>query len=169
MVRFQWDRILTQFFYKLVQTRFRDIIINRNEFVYEIFDGEKILCIVKKKKDWGGKDRFDDGKKERDLVKRGWKSSRNSCRKIYILLPRNHGFLECRGEESFRTLVETTRFPMKEINKTQAAKLWKRISFRGNIGFPSVENTILFSLFFLSLFLLRSRTRQTVLIKRTRK
>lgn len=161
MVRFQWDRILTQFFYELVQTRFRDIIINRN--------GEKILCIVKKKKDWGGKDRFDEGKKERDLVKRGWKSSRNSCRKIYILLPRNHGFLECRGEESFRTLVETTRFPMKEINKTQAAKLWKRISFRGNIGFPSVENTILFSLFFLSLFLLRSRTRQTVLIKRTRK
>lgn len=159
MVRFQWDRILTQFFYKLVQTRFRDIIINRN--------GEKILCIVKKKKDWGGKDRFDEGKKERDLVKRGWKSSRNSCRKIYILLPRNHGFLECRGEESFRTLVETTRFPMKEINKTQAAKLWKRISFRGNIGFPSVENTILFSFFFLSLFLLRSRTRQTVLIKRT--
>lgn len=71
----------------------------------------------------GGKDRFDEGKKERDLVKRGWKSSRNSCRKIYILLPRNHGFLECRGEESFRTLVETTRFPMKEINKTQAAKL----------------------------------------------
>lgn len=161
MVRFQWDRILTQFFYELVQTRFRDIIIKRN--------GEKILCIVKKKKDWGEKDRFDDGKKERDLVKRGWKSSRNSCRKIYILLPRNHGFLECRGEESFRTLVETTRFPMKEINKTQAAKLWKRISFRGNIGFPSVENTILFSLFFLSLFLLRSRTRQTVLIKRTRK
>lgn len=104
-------------------TDFRDIIINRNEFVYEIFDGEKILCIVKKKKDWGGKDRFDEGKKERDLVKRGWKSSRNSCRKIYILLPRNHGFLECRGEESFRTLVETTRFPMKEINKTQAAKL----------------------------------------------
>lgn len=104
-------------------TDFRDIIINRNEFVYEIFDGEKILCIVKKKKDWGGKDRFDEGKEERDLVKRGWKSSRNSCRKIYILLPRNHGFLECRGEESFRTLVETTRFPMKEINKTQAAKL----------------------------------------------
>lgn len=96
-------------------TDFRDIIINRN--------GEKILCIVKKKKDWGGKDRFDEGKKERDLVKRGWKSSRNSCRKIYILLPRNHSFLECRGEESFRTLVETTRFPMKEINKTQAAKL----------------------------------------------
>lgn len=106
-----------------MQTRFRDIIINRNEFVYEIFDEEKILCIVKKKKDWGEKDRFDEGKKERDLVKRGWKSSRNSCRKIYILLPRNHGFLECRGEESFRTLVETTRFPMKEINKTQAAKL----------------------------------------------
>lgn len=35
-------------------TDFRDIIINRNEFVYEIFEEEKILCIVKKKKDWGG-------------------------------------------------------------------------------------------------------------------
>lgn len=37
-------------------TDFRDIIINRNEFVYEIF-GEKILCIVKEKKDWGGGER----------------------------------------------------------------------------------------------------------------
>lgn len=65
MVRFQWDRILTQFFYKLVQTRFRDIIINRNEFVYEIFDGEKIFCIVKKKKDWGEKiDSMKEKKKE---------------------------------------------------------------------------------------------------------
>lgn len=87
-----------------MQTRFRDIIINRNEFVYEIFEEEKILCIVKKKKDWGEKDRFDDGKKERDLVKRGWKSSRNSCRKIYILLPRmSRGgkFSNTRGDDSF--------------------------------------------------------------------
>lgn len=113
-------RILTQFFYKL-HCSFRDIIKQERILLRDVW-GENFVRRKKKKKmqDWGKK------QKKKILLERGWESFRNSCRKMCILLPRNKPrFLRMsEGEESFRTLVETTRFPMKEINKTQALKTY---------------------------------------------
>lgn len=148
-------RILTQFFYKL-HCSFRDIIKQERILLRDVW-GENFVRRKKKKKmqDWGKK------QKKKILLERGWESFRNSCRKMCILLPRNKPrFLRMsEGKESFRTLVETTRFPMKEINKTQALKTYFFFSIE-ILAFHWL-GILSFFFFFLSLFLLRSRTRQS--------
>lgn len=81
--------------------------------------------------------REEEERRQERKKRRCWKSFRNSC-KIYIPLPRETTVSSKVFEHS-----ETTRW--KKLIKTRAGKLWKRISFHWNIGFPFVENTILFS------------------------